>query len=202
MLETAASSPIADAPLILSPDLTAVGSEDGACAPFLRRPAEIEPIWRRFAERARTLGHPDPERAVTAEPGLCLIADGRRLRPLSSGGGRVVFVVPPGTGSLRLISRHFVPADMRPWQDDWRRLGVAVGAIVLGTGTEAREIAPDHPELAQGWHVAERDGAALWRWTDGDAELPFAIPEDGVIAIYLHATGDYPMADAKERLAA
>jgi hypothetical protein len=53
----------------------------------------------------------------------------------------------------------------------------------------------DHPLLfAKGWWDVERDNAAMWRWTDGDAV--FLLPDAGptVLEITLASSLDYPVA--------
>ena len=79
-----------------------------------------------------------------------------------------------------------------------------MGAITLRTASGSHDIALDHPDLAQGWHAAERQGALAWRWTDGDAALPLACPDGGVLELRVHATGAYDVGSttAEERLAA
>jgi hypothetical protein len=61
---------------------------------------------------------------------------------------------------------------MRPGEDDHRVLGVALGRVRL----DGRMVALDDPRLTSGWHDCEpgEDGAAGWRWTDGDAALVLA----------------------------
>jgi hypothetical protein len=48
---------------------------------------------------------------------------------------------------------------------------VNVERIVLRGASEVREIPVDHPGLSQGWHMVERDGTTLRRWTSGEAVL-------------------------------
>ena len=193
--------------LELFPDLTARPvplQEAAACAPFARGVDEVEPIWRALAERARALGHAPLARALTSEPDLRVLANGRAVPARAVAEDRVAFTIPVGTRSLRVASRRFVPAEQTPYVDDWRRLGVAVGAITLRTASGSQDIAPDHPGLAQGWHAAERQGALAWRWTDGDAALPLTCAEGGVLELRVHATGAYELAGAaaEGRLAA
>ncbi|MBV9116007.1 MAG: Hint domain-containing protein [Acetobacteraceae bacterium] len=193
--------------LELFPDLTArpVPLQEAAlCAPFARGVDEVEPIWRALAERARALGHAPLARALTSEPDLRVLANGRAVPARAVAEDRVAFTIPVGTRSLRVASRRFVPAEQTPYVDDWRRLGVAVGAITLRTASGSQDIALDHPDLAQGWHAAERQGALAWRWTDGDAALPLACLEGGVLELRVHATGAYELAGAavEGRLAA
>ena len=170
-----------DAPLMLHPDLTTTRDHPtraaGSCAPFVFDDAVIRPVWRRLAERAETLGHVWTAPATTEDPGLRLLVDGQSIAPVTSGGGRYVFALPAALsepGSVRLISRSGAPSDLVPYPADRRRLGVAVQRIVVRSSAGQSEIPADHPGLSRGWHEAERDGGALWRWTNGDAVVPLS----------------------------
>ncbi len=186
-----------EAPLVLHPDLsTSVASVVAPCAPFARSEAEVEPIWRTLAERARSLGYVDAPQTTTQDPDLHLLADGKTVRPQFRAAGRFLFVLPAGTTSLRLASRSFVPADLRPCTDDWRRLGVAVASIALYAGENVTEIAADDPALVRGWHAPERFDGETWRWTDGEADLPSVGGVAGILEVRLHAAGTYILAAA------
>jgi hypothetical protein len=160
-----------------------------SCAPLATEAAEVEPIWRRLAERAGSLGYTVPSYATTTEPDLQVMVDGRRLRPLAIEGDRYVFVLPEGAGTIHLTSRADAPADIAPYQEDRRRLGVAVGRLTFRLGTEMRDVPVDHPMLTLGWHAAEREGMELRRWTDGDAHLtvPFEVGA-GLVTLEVQTT--------------
>jgi hypothetical protein len=145
--------------------------ETDAAAPLARDLALRERVWRRLAERAAALGHAAPAVATTSEPDLVLAVGAKRLRPLFADERLAIFALPRGVGSARLCSRATRPVDLRPWQDDPRRLGVSVARLVLRNAEEVVEIAIDDPALGTGWHAVERDGASLSRWTDGAASL-------------------------------
>lgn len=182
----------------LHPDLMADAPLAGSCAPYARDEAEIAPIWEALAQRALNLGYAPSFPHVTDDPAPRILADGVVLLPLGATGAGWRFAIPAGTRSLRLLSRSFVPADMRPCAGDWRRLGVAVGNILVQSGDTQRRIALDSPELARGWHELEQAGGAAWRWTDGDAVLPIGDTDGGcMLDIRLRATGSYPV-DAGE----
>jgi hypothetical protein len=166
-------------PLVLHPDLTDEthypARAAGSCAPFVSDEASVLPVWQRLAERAAALGQPAPRLDTTGDPELQIIAKGRTLRPLYGENGLYVFVLPKGATEVRLISRAGAPTDARPWLDDRRCLGVNVERIVVRSANELREVPVDHPDLSRGWHVVERDGIALRRWTSGDAVLPLPV---------------------------
>ncbi len=188
----------------LHPDLMTDRLPVGTCAPHVRTEPEVAPIWEMLEQRALALGFSPRVHTTTGDPQPRIVADGAVLSPLDTTDDGWRFAVPAGVRSLRLRSRSFVPADMRPFAGDWRRLGMAVGRLVLQVGTERREIAMDSPELCRGWHDAERIDGAIWRWTDGDAVLPVTGAENGcMVEVHLHASGDYPLEsnDAIRRVA-
>ena len=189
----------ANVPLILHPDFSTDNAqarrEALSCAPFIADPRWVEPVWRRFAARAERLGFAMAEAATTTDPGLTLLANGRVLAPVEATRQRYVFVLPPDTDAVRLLSRVAVPSDVRPWIDDNRRLGVAVRSLTWRPGRHETAIPLDHPALRDGWWQVERDDTALWRWTDGAALLPL----DGVaglLRIELSGTMSYPARQA------
>jgi Hint domain/Domain of unknown function (DUF4347) len=163
-------------PLVLHPDLTDETDYPtraaSSCAPFVSDEASVLPVWQRLAARAAALGQPAPELETTGDPELRIVAKGRTVRPLYGENGLYIFALPKGATEVRLLSRSGAPTDARPWLDDRRRLGVNVERIVLRGASEMQEVPVDHPRLSQGWQAPERDGAALRRWTSGDAVLP------------------------------
>ena len=166
-----------DEPQVLHPDLSSETGQEarqaGSCAPLVDDPETVRTIWQILADRADNLGISRPVAATTNEPDIAVLANGRRLRPIRQPDrGSAMFCLPPGLATLRLLSRATAPCATRPWIEDRRTLGVAVSRIVMRDQETLREIPLDHPTLADGWWAVERDDAAMWRWTDGDAELP------------------------------
>ena len=153
------------------------------CVPLAVAEAIVRPVWERLAARA---GQHGPVRAETHDPAVRLLADGRELRPMTTGKGSLVFTLPPGQREVRLLSRTARACDAQPWLDDRRRLGVAVGQILVGHGAEVTKIAPDDPCLADGWWRAEGDHHRLWRWTAGDAAI--TLP-DGASTLEVRVVG-------------
>src|SRR4029077_18870877 len=111
--------------------------------------------------------------------------------------GRYTFVIPKLRGDARLVSRKLVPSEVRPWIDDPRQLGVMVKRIAIRSPAQQLEIAMDDPRLAYGWWAPERNDAATWRWTNGDAVLPVE-GDRAVIEIWVAATLEYPIAQCLE----
>jgi len=175
--------------------------EAGSCLPFRAEPGWVEPRWRALAARAEALGFALPAAETTEDPALCLEHAGRRIVPVVATAGRYVFVVPDVSGTTRLLSHHAVPGAARPWIEDRRRLGVRVDRLTLRQGAAETDIALDDPRLGAGWWAPERDSAALWRWTDGAAALPFPCA-GAVLEVRIGATPAYPRAAAAKRHAA
>jgi hypothetical protein len=160
---------------MLHPDFArAVWAEKG-CAPLVLEGPALERARRHFLGRAAALGH-----RRTRQPGLRILAGNRPL-PAELAGSRWQVALPEGVTEVRLASRTWVPAHMRPRENDTRLLGVAVSRLTL----DGRDVALDSPALAQGWHPAEPD----WRWTDGDGVLPVARAR--VLAFDLAMVGEY-----------
>lgn len=163
-------------PSILRPDLSSEADlparAAASCAPFAFDEHSVQPIWDRLAARAALLGQSAPSSKTTSDPDLRIVAKGRTLRPIYTAGGLHIFVLPRATAEVRIVSRASSPAEIHPWLDDRRRLGVSVQRIVLRSADEYEEISVDSPHLSGGWWGAESEGRALWRWTSGEAVLP------------------------------
>jgi hypothetical protein len=152
----------------------AVWAEKG-CAPLVLEGPALAAAKRLFLRRAAALGH-----RRTRDPRLRVLA-GTRALPAEISGERWQVALPAGTQAVRLLSRVWVPAHMRPHETDTRALGVAIARLAL----DGRAVALDSPALAEGWLPAEPD----WRWTDGAAVLPVAGAR--VVAFDLAMAGEY-----------
>lgn len=179
--------------------------EQDACAPLAVSDSAVRPVWQDLADRAETLGFAMPEITTTDDADLRLVAAGRTFRPVSAQDGRLVFLLPAGVTGAHLVSRAGSPADVKPWLDDRRTLGVAVSRVVIRSGDDYADIAVDHPALRQGWHAVESEGRAMWRWTDGNAILPIeASTRPVTIEVHVRQSGTYLVAtgETTRRLAA
>ena len=143
------------APLALHPDFARATWASQACRTLVLDGPIVAGARRRLLNRALAAGH-----ARTDDPGLVVLADGRPLAATRAGDW-LLFDLPPNTDALRLLSRHWTPADHRPQSPDQRRLGIAIRRIELDGQPQPAQTGP-------GWHGAEPDR----QWTDGDAMLP------------------------------
>ncbi|MDE2005712.1 MAG: Hint domain-containing protein, partial [Rhodospirillales bacterium] len=191
----------AGSPLLLHPDPSAGEAQANrlalSCLPFVADPALLEPRWRALAARSAALGLVPPRLpATTADADLHLRLGGRRIDPVWEGQDRALFAIQPNAGPARLVSRSVVPAALRPWVEDRRRLGVMVKGLTLRHGAAQAAVALDDPRLSGGWWAIERDAAAIWRWTDGAARLP--VPQGGaVLEVRLGQPLAYPLPSAR-----
>jgi hypothetical protein len=179
--------------------------EQDACAPLVVSEHVVRPLWLDLAARAEALGFERPQIATTDDADLHLVVSGRTFRPVAAYANRFVFLLPAGTNSARIVSRAGAPSDVKPWLEDWRRLGVAIDRVVIHGEVDYVDLPMDHPALCHGWHTLETEGRAMWRWTDGGATLPIAGVQ-GLVTVELHLrqVGTYvvPTAGAADKLAA
>jgi len=105
---------------------------------------------------------------VPPEVAVWLSADGALIRPTAVAPGTYRFAVPRGRERVVLESRSCTQ------RGAMRCRGVKISEIVIRSDAGHAVIAADDPRLGAGWHDVEREGSALWRWTNGSAELPWA----------------------------
>jgi hypothetical protein len=158
-------------------------------APLICDAARVEPVWQIIARRAESRGFTLPTFATTDDPEVRIVADGKRFMPISQDGRRYTFVLPKIRGEVRLSSRSGIPSMTRPWIEDRRRLGVCVSRIVVRSANEYQDIPVDHPGLSKGWWGIETAGAAMLRWTDGDAVVPLPTTADQATMLELKIAG-------------
>jgi hypothetical protein len=154
-------------------DLDPEGWLASVAAPFAVEMEQVRLVWP-------TEAWPDAAVAPEAAPAeqtaeVWLSADGAIIRPTIAAPGTYSFVVPRDTDQVWLRSRRGVAVDPRaPYLGDGRSLGVRVSEIAIRSGASEVVIPADDPRLVAGWYDAEQAGLALWRWTDGSAELPWS----------------------------
>jgi hypothetical protein len=172
--------------------------EEGSCAPFVVAPTMVRPIWHKLAQRSGRIGYPVLEPETISDPDLRLCTAARQLRPLSVTNDTYLFALPPGTDDVRLVSRAARPNQTRPWIEDSRCLGVRIGRITVKDGCDLAEVAIDGPALGSGWWAVETDGAAMARWTNGEAHLVLPPGNDTVRLLELKLAGSTPYPVAHE----
>ena len=167
-----------------------------SCLPFCRESSRVEPVWHALAARAVQLEAARKMPPATEDPALCVTAGKRRFAPLQRHAGRYTFVLPALPSGCQLRSRCVVPSVLHPWLKDERQLGVMVRRMSRRRGDERLDLALDDPSLARGWWEIERDATGMWRWTDGNAELP---PSNGplILEVLIGQALSYPENVAK-----
>jgi hypothetical protein len=159
----------------LHPDFAPRVWETRACAPLVMGGRRLAVAKRRLHRWARVLGH-----RTTTNPGLQVLVDGREVFARADR-GTLRMALPDGTANVRLVSRVWTPAHMRPNANDTRSLGIAISRAWV----DGEEISLDDPRLSTGWHTNE----PLWRWTDGDAVV--VVPGARELAFDVVLTGTY-----------
>jgi hypothetical protein len=182
--------------MILHPEMTLNESlrcwEADACAPLMVKPEAVKPVWQRFADRAVAMGYAQPVHATTTNADIHLIVNGKIVRPLATQDNTVSFMVPANARSIRLVSRATRPSALTPWLDDPRTLGVAIRSVTLRGQTGESVLNADHPALREGWNTAEHTGHGdFWRWSTGNAALPFVTSGPCTLEIALSETTTY-----------
>jgi hypothetical protein len=127
------------------------------CAKLHTGGRAVRAAHKRLRVRAERLGW-----RLTDNPALEIEGDHPGLAATPFGPDGVHLFLPPGSTTLCLRSRSFVPDELDPDAGDGRQLGVA-----LAVRLDGRPIAAS--ALARGWHAPQP--GCRWRWTDGDALL-------------------------------
>jgi antigen 43 len=175
-----------------------------AAAPLAVDPAITQPIWDRLAERAKARGFVLSEVETNMDADLHLVINGQIIRPASAMGfgidHRYVFNLPlslrdhNGAIDARLVSKATKPADVQPWIDDRRALGVMVESIVMfhhADGAPSVIDMQDDAVLGNGWWTSEIIVDQPVRWTNGAAAIPVTAGTRSVEVI-LAAVTRYP----------
>lgn len=148
--------------------------EQDAAAPLRIARDFVEPLFRKLEARADMLAYAAVEQdiEVTEDPDLHLLDErGRVIRQMRVVDRARVFMVPPGTREVRIMSRISRPVDVvGPFLDDRRHLGVLIAGIQIWEAEETHRLeAYLTDETLEGW--AEPEGGRS-RWTAGAACLP------------------------------
>jgi hypothetical protein len=137
------------------------------CAPVLTGGPVVDAVWQRLMDRAGPRRLPP----MTDDPDLHLIVDGQRIEAAERTGLVFVFRLARRPGSIRLVSREVVPAELGLARDP-RSLGVALRLVTVRQGTKFEVLRASDPRLADGFHDYEETDRL--RWTNGHAALPAA----------------------------
>jgi Domain of unknown function (DUF4347)/Hint domain len=180
------------------------------CAPVLTGGDLVDAIWRRLLDQAGARRLPP----LTDDPDLHLVVDGRRIDAAERRRRAYVFHLPDCPGSVRIVSRDAVPAELGLARDP-RPLGVALRRIVACQRNQGEAhfafIEATDPRLVEGFHAFEPSEGPWcgpvtgYRWTDGNAVLPIASLTGftGPFKLVLHLGGmTQYIAGPKARLAA
>ncbi len=162
-LDTGNRSAFANGPggVQLHPDFARRVWATEACATLVTSGPLLAALKRRLINRAAALGY-----GLTGDPALRLLADGVPLTGCVQGQSWCI-TAPPGTQTLGIMSRNWVPAHAEADSGDHRNLGVVIGAIML----DGQTLDLTSTALATGWHAVEPGQDGAWRWTNGDATL-------------------------------
>lgn len=174
---------------------------DDAAAPLEVSRHFVEPLFRSFQSRADRVKHTGRSQApfLTHEDGLRLVTEtGRLLHPIRRVKDRVMFKIPAGVRSVRILSNASRPCDViGPFVDDRRMLGVLVGYIELfESDTMTTLISHLQDADLSGWNTIE-NGAM--RWTNGSALLPLlsrSVRNTAIMALQIHSAGPYLASDS------
>ncbi len=168
-------------------------------APVLTGGPVVDAVWRRLLDHAR----PAAPIAMTDDPDLHLLVDGRRMDARRRTGSVYAFPLPRRPNDVRVVSRSGVPSELGLARDP-RRLGVALRRIMVWHGARVRLIEAADPLLSPGFHVFEPDNG--FRWTNGAGRVPSALFDStsGPSELELHVgcTTWYPSRSAAMRVAA
>ncbi|OYV49451.1 MAG: hypothetical protein B7Z78_13595, partial [Rhodospirillales bacterium 20-60-12] len=137
----------------------------GHCAPLLHTGETVTAIRAALLARATTLGF-----TTSNALALALSIDGERLTFTETTLGRLVAIIPAGAKTLGLHSAIGVPAELSADPSDRRALGVAISAMMIGSGAKFDQI--DLATLTgSGLYTVESDHQGAYRWTSGNAAI-------------------------------
>ncbi len=173
----------------MTPEFAQAVWREEACAPLVCDGEALASVRARLIGRAIGLGH-----VLVRDPGLVVRAGGREIEPFQMG-GRFLCHLPARTTRVELGSLTAIPAEIRRFDADHRRLGVHVQMIAI----DGVAVPLDDAALVAGWHAPEPDGRG--RWTDGAGCIARAEPMR-VVEFVLAPLLSYWAAPKREKLAA
>ncbi|AXH72284.1 MAG: hint domain protein [Caudoviricetes sp.] len=173
---------------------------DDAAAPLAVSRETVESLFRKIEARANKIGFAIQAlaRPLTNASDLHLTTEtGAIIRPARQNNERVMFMIPDGIESVRIVSNASRPCDViGPFIDDRRYLGILVGTVTLFEGNRTRTLTDYlHDTKLPGWNNVEEGNM---RWTNGNALLPLGERAPGTIGlmtIEVRAAGPYILED-------
>lgn len=165
--------------------------------------AFVEPLFHQIAARANQAGYTSPASApaLTNEADIRLVTEaGTIIRPMREHNNRVMFMIPSGVQSVRIVSNASRPTDViGAFIDDRRYMGVAVADAHLLCAQQKHDITAHlQAQKPKGWHATDWTDCA---WTNGDAVLPLGDyllgDKMGILSMTIRAAGPY-LADKKQ----
>nr|WP_220572392.1 Hint domain-containing protein [Gluconobacter oxydans] len=176
---------------------------DDAAAPLGVSREFAEPLFRQAEARAEAAGIAQKESALelTDDVNLHLVTDtGAVIRQAREHNGSVVFMLPTGVRSVRIVSNASRPSDViGPFVDDRRYFGVAVGDITLFEAGRNHAVTAHLTEKElDGWNTLEWEDT---RWTSGNALLPLGERHPNsvaLLAIQIKKAGPYLASDGAD----
>jgi hypothetical protein len=162
-------------PVILPPDVMQQRREADSVAPLVTGGEELAGIRARLHARKLMLGmSPADAQAFALKFGDAMQLPFENLRD------RVSFMLPEGASEAIFCSAVFVPAEIDPFSDDRRRLGVAISDITL----DGKSVPLDHVIRPQDMH--RRTPRETATWTSGATAIKFPLGTK-IISMHLAA---------------
>ncbi len=169
--------------------MPAVSGAQQPCVPYVTDSRRLEPVWRRYADRAGVAAMPETRRDEKHAPTPTLVVGARTLKLIESSAGRLSVPIPRDAAGqvATLCADATCPADRMPWEGDRRKLGLPIRRILAQGPGGTTDVAIDAPHLTAGWWPPERDGAGqVFRWSGQAASLALP-PETWLLEFMLAA---------------
>ena len=155
-----------------------------ACGDLVTSGPRLAELRDHLLTRAKAIGW-----TVSDDPELRFLADGKDIAAARTGNVWRI-ELPSGTREVRLVTRAGVPSHVSANSSDCRRLGIPLRRLTVIDASRCAVVPLDHGALSQGWHPAERESGAEWRWTDGDAHIRATLWSGIVSGVLLEAEID------------
>jgi len=159
-------------------------------APVLTGGAMVDAVWQTLLDRAGGKSR----MPTTEDSDLHLLVDGLRVDAIVRQEGRLTFRLPAAPGSVRVVSRDGVPAELGLVRDP-RSLGVALRRVMVTHGRQLNLIEADDERLTDGFH--DYEPAENIRWTNGNAALPIeafaGFGPNALVELHLAGATVYPL---------